>query len=52
MDWILDVPMWYTKDVLRFLHGIFGYGLRYDLDGEVRLQGYTDSDRARSEKDR
>jgi len=44
--------MWYTKDVLRFLHGIFGYGLRYDLDGEVRLQGYTDSDRARSEKDR
>jgi hypothetical protein len=33
-----------TKHVLRYLHGTVGYGLRYVSDGEVKLQGYTDSD--------
>jgi hypothetical protein len=33
-----------TKHVLRYLHGTIGYGLRYLSDGEVKLQGYTDSD--------
>jgi hypothetical protein len=32
-----------TKHVLRYLHGTIGYGLRYVLDDEVKLQGYTDS---------
>jgi hypothetical protein len=32
------------KHVLRYLRGIIGYGLRYVLGGEVRLQGYIDSD--------
>jgi hypothetical protein len=27
-----------TKHVLRYLHGIVGYGMRYDSGGEVRLQ--------------
>jgi hypothetical protein len=33
-----------AKHVLRYMHGTVGYGLRYVLDGEVKLQGYTDSD--------
>jgi hypothetical protein len=33
-----------TKHVLRYLRGIMEYGLRYLGDGEVKLQGYTDSD--------
>jgi hypothetical protein len=32
------------KHVLRYLHGTFGYGFRYVSDGEVKLQGCTDSD--------
>jgi hypothetical protein len=36
-----------TKHVLRYLHGTVGYGLRYVSGGEVRLQGYTDSDLGR-----
>jgi hypothetical protein len=34
------------------MHGTVGYGLRYVSGGEVRLQGYTDSDWAGSEVDR
>jgi hypothetical protein len=33
-----------TKHVLRYLRGTFGYGMRYVLVCEVRLQIYTDSD--------
>jgi hypothetical protein len=41
-----------TKHVLRYLHGTVGYGLRYVLDGAVKLQGYTNSDYAGSAVDR
>jgi hypothetical protein len=41
-----------AKHVLRYLHGTVGYGLRYVSGGEVRLQGYTDSDWAGSAVDR
>jgi hypothetical protein len=40
-----------AKHVLRYLHGIVGYGLRYVSGGEVRLQGYIDSDWAGSAVD-
>ena len=40
-----------AKHVLRYLHGTIGYGLRY-VSGEVRLQGYTDSDLEGSAVDR
>jgi hypothetical protein len=33
-----------TKNVLRYLCGMVGYRLRYVSDGEVKLQGYIDSD--------
>jgi hypothetical protein len=33
-----------TKHVFRYMHGTIGYGLRYLSDGEVKLQGYIDSD--------
>jgi hypothetical protein len=36
--WIVE------KHVLRYLHGKAGYGLRYVSDGDVKLQGYIDSD--------
>jgi hypothetical protein len=41
-----------AKHVLRYLHGMVGYGLRYVSDGDVKLQGYTDFDWARSAVDR
>jgi hypothetical protein len=40
-----------TKHVLRYLHGIVGYGFRYVSDGDVKLQGYIDSDWAGSAVD-
>ena len=40
-----------AKHVLRYLHAIVRYGLRYVLDGDVKLQGYTKSDLARSAVD-
>jgi hypothetical protein len=39
------------KHVFRYLNGTVGYGLRYVLDGDVKLQGYTKSDLARSAVD-
>lgn len=33
-----------AKHVLRYLHGMIGYGLRYTSVGGVRLSSYTDSD--------
>jgi hypothetical protein len=41
-----------VKHVLRYLHGTFGYGLRYVSDGGVKLQGYTNSNQAGSAVDR
>jgi hypothetical protein len=41
-----------AKHVLIYLHGTVGYGLRYVSGGEVRLQGYTDSDWVGSAVDR
>jgi hypothetical protein len=32
-----------AKDMLRYLHGTVGYGLRYVSGGDVKLQGYTNS---------
>jgi hypothetical protein len=39
------------KHVLRYLHGTVGYGLTYKTCGEVRLQGYIESDWTRSAVD-
>jgi hypothetical protein len=33
-----------AKHVMRYLKGTIDYGLRYVLDREISLQGYTDSD--------
>jgi hypothetical protein len=33
-----------TKHMLRYLRGMIGYGLRYVSSGDVKLQGYTNSD--------
>jgi hypothetical protein len=40
------------KHVLRYLRGTVGYSLRYVLGGEVRLQGYNDSNWLGSAVDR
>jgi hypothetical protein len=40
-----------TKHVLRYLHGMVGYGLRDVSDGAVKLQGYTNSDWEKSAVD-
>jgi len=41
-----------AKHVLRYLKGIIEYGLRYDVDREISLQGYTDENWAGSVTDR
>jgi hypothetical protein len=41
-----------AKHMLRYLQGMVGYGLRYVSGGDVKLQGYTDSDWAGSAVDR
>jgi hypothetical protein len=41
-----------TKHVLRYLHGMVGYGPRYVSNDEVKLQGYTDFDWVGSVVDR
>jgi hypothetical protein len=33
-----------TKHMLRYLCGTIGYGLKYVSGGDVKLQGYTNSD--------
>lgn len=33
-----------AKHVLRYLKGTIDYGLRYKIDHEIFLQGYTDAD--------
>jgi hypothetical protein len=33
-----------AKHVMRYLKGTIDYGLRYVLDREISLEGYTDSD--------
>jgi hypothetical protein len=33
-----------TKNVLRYLRGTFGYGLRYGSIVDLSMQGYTDAD--------
>jgi hypothetical protein len=33
-----------AKNVLRYLRGTIGYGLRYASNIDMRLQGYVDSD--------
>ena len=40
------------KHVLRYLRGTLGYGLRYDLECDMKLQGFTDSDWAGCTRDR
>jgi hypothetical protein len=37
--------------VLSYIPGIVRYGLIYDSGGEVRLKGYTNSDRVMSGED-
>jgi hypothetical protein len=41
-----------VKHVLRCVHGMVGYGLRYVSDGEVKLHGYTEYDWVGSAVDR
>ena len=38
--------------MLRYLRGTVGYGLRYDLECDLKLQGFIDSDWARCSTDR
>ena len=40
-----------SKNMLRYLHGMAGYGMRYVSGGEVRLEEYTYYDSAGSEID-
>jgi hypothetical protein len=41
-----------AKHILRYLHGMLKYGLRYASNSDVQLHGFTDSDWARSADDK
>ena len=41
-----------AKHILRYLRGIVDYGLKYDVNQKINLEGYVDSDWARSAIDR
>jgi len=41
-----------SKHVLRYLRGIIGYGMRYTSNNEVKLEGFRDSNWARSVVDK
>ena len=41
-----------AKHVLKYLRGTMGYGLRYDSECDLKLQGFTDSDWAGCSTDR
>ena len=33
-----------ARHILRYVHGIVGYGLKYSRGEDVRLNGFTDAD--------
>ena len=37
-----------AKHILKYLRGTIGFGLKYSYNGELNLQGFTDSDWAGS----
>ena len=41
-----------TKHILRYLRGIIDYGLKYEANQKINLEGYVDSDWAGSAIDR
>ena len=41
-----------TKHVMMYLKGTLDYGLRYASNGKIKLDGFTDSDRAASVEDK
>jgi hypothetical protein len=41
-----------SKHILKYLHGMLNYGLRYVSNNDVQLHGFTDSDWARSADNR
>jgi hypothetical protein len=41
-----------AKHILRYLHGMLNYGLRYVSNSDVQLHGFTDSDWVGSADDR
>ena len=36
--------MIFAKHILRYLRGTIDYGLKYDVDQKINLEGYVDSD--------
>ena len=41
-----------AKDILRYLKGTVDYGLKYEVNWKINLEGYVDSDWAGSAIDR
>ena len=41
-----------TNHVIRYIHGMLNYGLRYTSSSNIQLNGFTDSDWAGSVEDK
>ena len=41
-----------AKHILRYLKGTIDYGLKYEVNQKIKMEGYVDSDWARSAIDR
>ena len=48
----ISVHLTAVKHILRYLKGIVHYGLKYDANQKINLEGYVDSDWAGSAIDR
>ena len=48
----INVHLIAAKHILRYLRGTIDYGIRYDVNQNINLEGYVDSDWAGSAIDR
>ena len=44
MNTLRHVHLMVAKHVVRYLKGIVEYGLKYDMNQKINLEGYMDSD--------
>ena len=52
MTYLRHVHLIATKHILRYLRGKIDYGLKYEVNQMINLEGYVDSDWAGSAIDR
>ena len=44
MNTLIHVHLIFVKHAVRYLKGTFEYGLKYEVDQKIKLEGYVDLD--------